>query len=116
MPVAAEEVEGCPSRWLSDGDAPFVQLSSHAGRWPEQALGATAQWLAVWLVVWLVSLSPALRAAGRWLWPEAVALVGAAGWALAGPTLAVGLLIVGGAASRVVIVWRAVARWLTPRR
>jgi hypothetical protein len=42
--------------------------------------------------------------------------VGAAGWWLTGPTVAVGLLIAGGVASRVVIMWRAVARWLTPRR
>jgi hypothetical protein len=119
LPAAGPAVEdlylGSPYRWIGT-EPPLVRLHSRSGLWPEHALGATVQWAAVWFLVWLGSYSPWLRWLAGWVWPELLALLGLVGWWIAGPTLAVGLLLLAAGLFRVLLLWRGLRRWLTAPR
>jgi hypothetical protein len=111
--------EGTPLSWTSerDGKAPVVRLVPAARRQLREAVGFSGQWLVLLLGVWAVTLSGALRALLRWLWPEVMALLGVVGWQAAGPTAVVLFLLALGGVGRLMLLSRAARSLLVrPRR
>src|SRR5205807_2613407 len=75
------------------------------------ALAASGQWLGLLAAVWFLAWSPLLLGWARAFWPELLALAGAAGWSLAGPTFVVLFLVLLGAVGRLLLA----GQWLRRR-
>jgi hypothetical protein len=105
--------EGTPLSWeAGPGDeAPRPELAPEQGRRVRAALAASGQWLGLLAAAWLLAWSPFLLARARAFWPELLALAGAAGWSLAGPTSVVLFLVVLGVAGRLLLA----GQWLRGR-
>jgi hypothetical protein len=99
---------GTPISWQSQSrmEPPILQLTSRAHQQTRQALAASGQWLGLLVVLWVLSFLPFLQARLRLFWPEQLALLGIAGWHLAGPTGIVLLLLVVALFGRVFLLAR----------
>jgi hypothetical protein len=105
--------EGTALSWESEpgGAAPRPELASEQGRRVRAALASSGQWLGLLAAAWFLAWSPFLLARARAVWPELLALVGVAGWSLAGPTFVVLFLVVLGAVGRLLLA----GQWLRRR-
>jgi hypothetical protein len=110
-PVLPEE--GTPLSWEagSGGAAPRPELVPEQGRQVRAALASSGQWLGLLAAAWFLAWSPFLLARVRAVWPELLALAGAAGWSLAGPTFVVLFLVVLGVVGRLLLA----GQWLRRR-
>jgi hypothetical protein len=100
---------GTPISWQSRSrrEPPVLHLTSRETQRTRQALAASGQWLGVLVVLWILSFLPFLLARLRLFWPEQIALLGIAGWHLAGPTSIVLLLLLVAIAGRVFLFARS---------
>jgi hypothetical protein len=110
--------QGTPISWHGEAGAaaPRLRLAPAADRQAEAAWSMTTRWLGLLGIVWFVALVPALSSRARRLWPEQLALIGALGWYLAGPTYLVLLLLVLGLGGRILLLARGMAGLLRRRR
>jgi hypothetical protein len=95
----------------ADAEPPKAVLAPASRRQTAAALTFSLHWLILTAVAVATAALAWLRALGRRMWPEALLLLGLAGWLAAGATLPVMLLLALGATGRVVLLVQAVA-WL----
>ena len=99
--------------WAAAGaPAPEPTLAAEGGGRPATSRAEGWAWLGFLVVVGLISLWPASAARFRLLWPEQIALVGLAGWWVAGATSVVLALLLLAVAGRALTAVRAFAGWL----
>ncbi len=113
-----EKSAGIPTsgQVLPGAEPPTFQLISRERQQIRQALAASGQWLGALAILWILSTWPFLSARLHLFWPEQIALLGAIGWHLAGPTvLVLGLLLIA-ACSRIFLGVRGLRTFLRKRR
>jgi hypothetical protein len=93
---------GTPVSWLGGpkSEAPRLHLLSAEVQRTRLALATSGQWLGGLVVLWAVSLLPVGLSRLRLFWPEQMALLGALGWHLVGPTFVVLFLLLLGVCGR----------------
>jgi hypothetical protein len=104
----AVDPRGPAVSWAA-GESPRFALEARGEEDRRETWAATAMLVAALLAVWLLSRYPGVCTVTRALWPEWLALLGAAGWWVLGlPLLALPVLVGMGVLAR---LWVAV-RWL----
>ncbi len=103
---------GTPLSWQvgPGGAPPRLHLRAADARQIEAARTASAWWLGLLAVVWFLAMVPFLAATACRFWPEQMALLGALGWRLAGPTFLVLFLIFLGLCARLLLVLQGLRR------
>jgi hypothetical protein len=104
LPPSDGAAEGTPLSWL--GEKPRVRLLPEEDRRWQEALVALAAWLGLLILLGLVSTTGRGRRVALGLCPEVLALLGALGWGLAGPTSVVLGLLAAGLFGRVLLLAR----------
>jgi hypothetical protein len=114
-PVSGTWAGGTAVSWAApSGDrSPPVRLVPDREQQVQGAVLFSAWWLGGLVLFGVATLSSALRALARWLWPEALLLAGVAAGQVVGLTAAVVVLVLAGILARVVLVALLLGRVMT---